>query len=665
MTLYDNFDFKPLVVLHFSSTTPDETKNWVVKRLIARPDEDDGAGLLVRYETDPESHNDILLIGATLDRLLLGAEELRIKKPYKNDTLHEFLISDIHNFKNSGTNINFCLFFFVLKTTYFNLLENLDNFLLKSEKQVIIWDEIQNVRPMQHEHTVPGVPTKSITPNNDTILGLLRDLDFVISVFPLHDKEAIKLMEHDWFMSTHSFFKSQDIHKIRNYFGENVAYYFAFLEFYTKALIPTSILGFLVSIWPGSEFLKYSLFCIFNVIWWSIFMEQWKRLSNKLAYQWGSYDFKVFERPRSLYYGDLQLSPITNQPERVYPRWKRILKKYLVTYPVVMCCLALSLWIYFGYYRIQIKTNNNYPLDSSLFSIHAKLMRTMPSAGYSLLIIPMNLIYKKIATYLTDYENHRLQTGYENNLTSKLFVFYFINCFIGLFYEGFFNVNYGNVVQLLISLVILNAIFLKFTEQIGPYVLKRIKRNQLTEGKPQIGQVSDAVKQAKTLISFDGTYGDYLTIFEQYGYVALFSAVFPWIAICALINNIFELRADAFKYCHVYQRPFAQRAWNIGSWRYAFDILSSIAIVTNTALIAMQPSVREYFSSYTDAEYFLIFVAAEHILLALKFAISFAIPSTPAEVQIAKNKHLYESHQALRLERERRTLKAQVSIKKH
>jgi hypothetical protein len=49
----------------------------------------------------------------------------------------------------------------------------------------------------------------------------------------------------------------------------------------------------------------------------------------------------------------------------------------------------------------------------------------------------------------------------------------------------------------------------------------------------------------------------------------------------------------------------------LGSWHYAFDILSSLSIVTNTALIAMQPSVREYFSAYTDAEYILLFVAAE------------------------------------------------------
>ena len=48
-------------------------------------------------------------------------------------------------------------------------------------------------------------------------------------------------------------------------------------------------------------------------------MERWKRYSNKLAYQWGALELKVFEQPRSLYHGDLQRSPITNQQERHYP----------------------------------------------------------------------------------------------------------------------------------------------------------------------------------------------------------------------------------------------------------------------------------------------------------------------------------------------------------
>lgn len=148
-------------------------------------------------------------------------------------------------------------------------------------------------------------------------------------------------------------------------------------------------------------------------------MERWKRLSNKLAYQWGTFDIQIFERPRTLYYGDLERSPITNQQERRYPtyeknsserfylilffRWKRVVKKYLVTYPIVMCCLAFSLWIYFTYYRIQKKTDEKYSLEKSLFLIQGKFIRMIPSAGYSLLIIPMNFVYKKLAIFMTNF----------------------------------------------------------------------------------------------------------------------------------------------------------------------------------------------------------------------------------------------------------------------
>ncbi|CAF3881681.1 unnamed protein product [Rotaria sp. Silwood2] len=222
MSSDENEDFEPLVVLQFSSSTPRATKEWVIQRLTASHNDDQGAGLLARYDTSPESDNNIILIGATLSRLLIGAEELRIKKKYKNKGLTEFLISDIDRFEGS---------------------ENPENLLLKSEKQRIIWEEIQNLHSMIHEHTVPGVPTKSISPKNDTILDILRDLDFIANIFPLHDKEEIKLIEHDWFKSMRSIFQPQDIHKIRNYFGENVAFYFAFVEFYTYALMPTAVLG--------------------------------------------------------------------------------------------------------------------------------------------------------------------------------------------------------------------------------------------------------------------------------------------------------------------------------------------------------------------------------------------------------------------------------------
>lgn len=56
-------------------------------------------------------------------------------------------------------------------------------------------------------------------------------------------------------------------------------------------------------------------------------------------------------------------------------------------------------------------------------------------------------------------------------------------------------------------------------------------------------------------------------MFIQLGYVVLFSSAFPLAALCALINNLVEIRSDAFKLCFIFQRPFGQRVPNIGTWQ--------------------------------------------------------------------------------------------------
>jgi len=69
------------------------------------------------------------------------------------------------------------------------------------------------------------------------------------------------------------------------------------------------------------------------------------------------------------------------------------------------------------------------------------------------------------------------------------------------------------------------------------------------------------------MLQYDGTFADHLEMFIQLGYVVLFSSAFPMAALCALINNLIEIRSDAFKLCFTFQRPFGQRVSNIGTWQ--------------------------------------------------------------------------------------------------
>jgi len=52
-------------------------------------------------------------------------------------------------------------------------------------------------------------------------------------------------------------------------------------------------------------------------------------------------------------------------------------------------------------------------------------------------------------------------------------------------------------------LVIINAILLKFTEQIVPYVLERVKKNQLEKRGSVEVKISEVIKQTKTLTPFE------------------------------------------------------------------------------------------------------------------------------------------------------------------
>lgn len=50
----------------------------------------------------------------------------------------------------------------------------------------------------------------------------------------------------------------------------------------------------------------------------------------------------------------------------------------------------------------------------------------------------------------------------------------------------------------------------------------------------------------------------------QFGFITLFVAAFPLAPFFALLNNIIEIRLDAYKFITQLQRPLAVRAPDIG-----------------------------------------------------------------------------------------------------
>ena len=70
----------------------------------------------------------------------------------------------------------------------------------------------------------------------------------------------------------------------------------------------------------------------------------------------------------------------------------------------------------------------------------------------------------------------------------------------------------------------------------------------------------------------------------QYGFVTMFVAAFPLAPLLALLNNIFEIRLDAYKYTTQTRRPLGHRARDIGIWLRILEVMTYISVISNVSI---------------------------------------------------------------------------------
>ncbi|XP_076358158.1 anoctamin-10-like [Tachypleus tridentatus] len=622
-----------LCVIVFQQKANQNTVNWLTD-LIQQPRKAGGAGLLVKKQ------GNLVHISATDTRLLETAELMEIKKADKNGLLREFTLQDMDLFLHKGMNSS--------------------DLLTTSEKQRIIFHELENIRAVDKQFLFgyPGIKLYA----GQSIVQVCQNNGIIKQVFPLHDEEDIRKLEACWYKS---FFSSQPVEDIRRYFGEAVSFYFAFLDFYTWALVPPALIGILQLVLTGITLHTSAFFAVFNLLWVTIFLESWKRRSNELAYSWGTINTMVFQEHRSTFRGKyMGVDPVTGRHVPMYPPWKRYFKVYCISLPIVFLCLFLAILIMLLYFRIEKYVIQLYRDSEDPFSY---AMTQLPGIVYTIIVFILNLGYRYFATHLTEWENHRTQTKFDNHRIVKLVLFEFVNNFLCLFYIAFYLKDLEMLRWQLALMLIINQLINQIQEAFLPLLVKywqttarrfsiSSKFDEHTERVEEFemwGKTEQALVE-KDMVPYEGTYDDYLEMFIQFGYVFLFSSVYPLAAFWALLNNILEMKTDAFKLCKVYQRPIARPARGIGAWQKAFEVIGAVAVMTNCALLSMSPAVRSLAPTLSPTDWALVMVAAEHIIMAIKFTLVYLIPDVPEWVNLALQKIQYDAQRALKSEKKRK-----------
>ncbi|KAK7063201.1 Anoctamin-8 [Halocaridina rubra] len=434
---------------------------------------------------------------------------------------------------------------------------------------------------------------------------------------------------------------------------------------------------------PTGQYLEdkgFVAFAFLNVVWASIWLEAWKRKSAALAFRWGTLDShqEVFADPRPQFKGELQICSVTGRLLPHYPSWKRNLTRYLVTLPLLFLSLVVVFYVMIFVLRFQDSCEE--------FLVSHNLPTILKKAPKMIMAIPIGLFnkwYTKLAYWLNDKENYRTEEAYQNHLIVKLLLLRFVNSFLSLFYIAFYIQDLTRLREQLAALLLMKQLTGNFKESLVPYLKKRLQQAKLShdlfgalkkdkspkdgqesydsddsddeitdsqagqdlpDGDRRISQVEVECKMGK----YDGTFKDYLEMFIQFGYVTLFSPAFPLAAAFAVVSNFIEIRSDAFKMCYVLQRPFGERAQSIGVWQDAMELMGVLSIIVNCAMIGMSGHIQHIYPNISIIEVILLMVLLEHILIALKYGISYAIPDVPEWIENKMAKIEFQRREALK-----------------
>eukprot|EP01048_Picozoa_sp_COSAG05_P010916 COSAG05_NODE_992_length_6265_cov_7.908693_1_plen_1089_part_00 len=241
----------------------------------------------------------------------------------------------------------------------------------------------------------------------------------------------------------------QPIDEIRDYFGEHVAMYFAWMELYTKALVWPTILGVVGMVIQltsegGVNDNQFTIpYSIFFAAWSISFLSSWTRRENELKFLWGADGYESKEQPRAEFIGRHVVNPETNRDDVVYD--KQLWRVLQLTLSTCGSMIFIGFTIYCAVEATLIKDNNKLtPEQAKMATLWERNKYKVYSSLANLMIIGVfGQLYEFIAEKLTRWENHRTQTEFEDSIISKNFGFQFVNNYFVLFYICFIRPFYS------------------------------------------------------------------------------------------------------------------------------------------------------------------------------------------------------------------------------
>ncbi|OAF70406.1 Anoctamin-like protein [Intoshia linei] len=464
-------------------------------------------------------------------------------------------------------------------------------------------------------------------------------------------------------------FKYQPLWRIRNYFGEKIALYFAWAGLLSFSLIIPSIFGLIVFIYglvmsinqnnitntsvtnstssatntnsTAFQDIKLALdssldtvkesfdndltpyYAVIICLWGTVFIELWKRKNALLSYQWDVHSFEENELNRPEFVGlYTKEDPITNTQVWYMPLYRKIMRIcastsiLLMMIIVVFICTAAVIL-----YRVIITID----YCKNLSSLNCLILTNILSAVLNAIAI---MILGKF-----NFESGVFGMGnkYQDNCGSKG------NCMAML------------SIQILVLMIA--KPLPKFAKDIVlPLIVGLIKHKRLpfnTSVNITADDTSFIEREFQKPKLDDFTLSEYNEKIILYGFVMIFAASLPIGPFIVLIVIFIDIKVDAKRMLWMFQKPVSNIAQDIGMWQVILQFLNIIGVISNGFLIAYT-SDWGYINLKTHTHKLAFVLIFEHVIFGIKFLIDVFIPDVPKHVRLALRKEKYRVSEIVR-----------------
>lgn len=449
--------------------------------------------------------------------------------------------------------------------------------------------------------------------------------EYVESIFALHDHTFNKHWIKKW--ATSYVIKTEDLDEIRDRFGEKVAFYFAFEQTYFNFLLFPTGFGLFAYLFLGS----FSAFYAVVLCLWSIvFVEWWRHQERDLSIRWGVRGVGAIDSKRQEFVPTQEVEdPATGETQKIFP-WSERLKRQALQAPFAILAIVVLGSLIVLCFAIEIFIGEIYDGPGK------SVLTFTPTVILTTCLPLLTGVLSDAAKRLNDFENYETDTQYVRAHTAKLFILDFVTSYLGIILTAFVYVPFGAVlvpyldffsrlfasekarakttrgghytinpdrlrkqtIYFAVTAQIVNfamEVVVPYLKRQGTLKVKEMKSQRTDKGVESSAagndtaeekEFLDRVRSEAELTTYD-VYTDLREMIIQFGYLSLFSVVWPLVPASYLINNWFELRADAVKICVEMQRPTPWRADTIGPWLDALSFLTWLGSITMPALVYM------------------------------------------------------------------------------